>query len=127
MNCNGKFAALALGWTLALGVAGCAKKDEPTANQVADAIKAVLASAYPASLGQRVELQKWDQLTYDCDVMPGDVKRQRCTTGGTITIAGYIAGAQTSEGPKDIPPEWIFTFEKRGEGQWAAVNAERKP
>lgn len=116
------------GWLLlCLALAGCSAKDEPTQAQVADAIKAVFADAYPPALGQRVDLENWDKLTYDCEPLDGEIKRLRCTTGGKITIAGYIAGAQTAEGPKEMPPEWIFTFEKRGEGQWAAVKAELKP
>lgn len=115
-------AAVAMGVLLV----GCAEKDQPNADQVADAIKGTFDSAYPPGLGQRMELQKWDKLTFDCEKVEGDLKIMRCETGGLITIAGYQGGVQTDAGPQEVEPEWIYTFEKRGEGEWVATKVERK-
>lgn len=121
----GKFSVVVFGAVVAL--AACAQvKDEPTQEQVAMGIQAAFNDAFPPQFGNRIDVEKWDKLTYDCEPVDGDAKVVRCTTNGEITIAGYKGGVQTQEGPKPIEPEWIITFEKRDEGEWAPVGVEKK-
>lgn len=73
---------------------------------------------FPPFLGQRIQLESWDKLKYDCTDVEADVKRMKCVLGGKITIAGYRGGVQTAEGLQEVDPEFDLEFEKGGEGQW---------
>lgn len=111
---------------MALAVVGCSKKDQPTQEQVAEGMKQIYAGAYAAQ-GGRIELQKWDKMTYSCEPIEGaHVKQLLCTTGGKITIAGYINGVQTTEGAKEVPSDLIIKFGKTGENQWSVIDFDAK-
>ena len=112
---------------LAAVLAGCSgPPDEPTKDQMATAIQDALNVIADPRLGFRAELQNWEDLEVDCEPIEGPVKRLRCDANGKITLAGYRNGVQTEQGPQTVEPEWYFTFEKRGEGQWVAIDFRKK-
>jgi hypothetical protein len=113
---------------LAMLAIGCsaASADQPTKEQMAEAIQGAFDSMFLPRLGQKVEVQAWDDLEVDCEPLPGDVQRLRCEANGKMTIAGYQNGVQTKEGAREVTPDWYFIFEKRGEGQWVATDFDLK-
>src|SRR5690625_3273051 len=114
-----KFKAAA-GMLLAATLVACggSPKAQPDIDAVTEGIQSSFDEVFPPFLGQRIQLESWDKLKYNCTDVEADVKRMKCVLGGKITIAGYRGGVQTAEGLQEVDPEFDLEFAKRGEGQW---------
>lgn len=121
---------------------GCGSKaDEPSKEQMAQAVQVVLNQIANAAMGgQKAELKGWDSLTYKCEPTAGETKTLNCTTGGEITIeitdaprpqSGDVvpitwskSTPEAKKGPHSVPARWIITMSKTDAERWTAVNFE---
>ncbi len=77
-----------------------------------------------AELGQRVEVLGWEDLNVNCN--PSGPERTTCVTGGSLDVIGFQGGRQLKEAPAPVPARADLVFEKRA-GQWALIDAQKKP
>ena len=114
-----------VGLATLLAACGSSNKEEPTAETIANATQAAFGDLMPPQLGRRVEVTKWDKLTFDCTDAGANVQRVTCVTDGKIFIVGYENGVELKGGGQEIDAPFDITFEKRAEG-WVAVDYRQK-